>query len=66
MLEFIFGWIIGVWMAQQMSLPSVHQQIQTWWYKPQLSDETTSETTSEIKEEETVPLFTGQMPAPAV
>ena len=62
MLEFIFGWIIGVWMAQQMSLPSVHQQIQTWWYKPQLPDETTSE----IKEEETVPLFTGKMPAQAV
>ena len=62
MLEFLFGWILGVWMAQQMTLPSVHQQIQTWWNKPQLP----KQNTSEINEEDTVPLFTGEMPPPTV
>ena len=34
MLEFLIGALIGVWAAQQFTLPSVQQSIHTWWNKP--------------------------------
>jgi len=61
MLEFIFGWILGVWMGQQLPLPSVQMHIETWWNRPKTVQ---NDTVSEIdKEEEEVPLFSGEMPA---
>ena len=61
MLEFLFGWIVGVWMGQQLPLPSVHEKIQTWWDKPQITNQA-----DENKTEETLPIFTGEMPSPSV
>ena len=46
MLEFLFGWILGVWSAQQFNLPSVQTAIKTWWNsKPEVVD--TSDATEE-------------------
>jgi len=66
MLEFLFGWVIGVWMGQQFPLPSVQTFIRNWW---QTKVETNAsplveEATSE--DHESVPLFTGDMPSPSV
>ena len=61
MLEFLFGWILGVWMGQQLPLPSVQMQIETWWNRPAA---VRNDSASEIdKEEEEIPLFSGDMPA---
>lgn len=65
MLEFLFGWIIGVWMGQQLPLPSVHAQLQQWWNKPALQNNTANSESVESAEQETVPLFTGDMPSSA-
>jgi len=66
MFEFLFGWVIGVWMGQQFPLPSVQTLIRNWW---QTKVETNAsplveEATSE--DHESVPLFTGDMPSPSV
>jgi len=60
MLEFLFGWILGVWSAQQFNLPSVQIAIKKWWNsKPEVAVDT-----SDVTEEdhETTPIFTGDMP----
>ena len=57
MLEFIFGALIGVWAAQQFSLPSVQSSIKHWWFK----QSTPPPPNPEIVKEE-VPIFTGDMP----
>lgn len=57
MLEFIFGWIVGVWMGQQLPLPSVQTMIHNW-------RGTVVETVEEeTVEEETTPIFSGSMPS---
>ena len=65
MLEFLFGWILGVWMGQQLPLPSVHAQVQQWWNKPTIQNVTQPSTDETPSEQETVPLFTGEMPTTA-
>lgn len=52
MIEFIFGVLFGVWIAQQFPLPSVQKYIQQWW-QPVITEE---------EEEETIPIFTGDIP----
>ena len=52
MIEFIFGVLFGVWIAQQFPLPSVQKYIQQWW-QPVIAEE---------EEEETIPIFTGNIP----
>ena len=59
MLEFLFGWLVGVWMAQQLPLPKVQQMLDQW-RNPQI------ETVPTEQLEEDTPLFTGDMPMPAV
>jgi len=61
MLEFLFGWIMGVWMGQQLPLPSVQMQVQNWWNTP-APDNTLPTSVEKPDEEESVPLFTGEMP----
>jgi hypothetical protein len=63
MLEFLFGWIIGVWMGQQLPLPSVQTVLHNWWV-PKPEPQTASTTVSDAMEEdhESSPLFTGDMP----
>ena len=51
MLEFLFGYLIGVWMAQQFKLPDVQSRVIKWWQKEEVKPEV----------EETVPMFTGTM-----
>jgi len=58
MLEFIFGWGIGVWMGQQLPLPSVQTMIQNWRGTVIEQPAVTAP-----EEEETVPLFSGNMPS---
>ena len=60
MLEFIFGWLLGVWMGQQLPLPSVQSQMEHWWNRSRIPVETESESGLE---ESTVPVFTGEIPA---
>jgi hypothetical protein len=50
MIEFLFGYLIGVWMAQQFKLPDVQTRVIKWW-RP----------TPEVatQPEESVPMFTG-------
>lgn len=58
MIEFLCGWIIGVWMGQQLPLPSVQEAIHNWWNKnQQVVDQEEEET-----QEEEARLFTGEMP----
>ena len=60
MIEFLCGLIIGVWMGQQLPLPSVQQAIQTWWNNnQQIASEAN---TDEVNEEDEAPLFTGEIP----
>ncbi len=60
MLEFLFGWVLGVWSAQQFNLPSVQTAIKTWWNsKPEVAVDTSSVTE---EDHETTPIFTGDMP----
>jgi|TARA_B110000858_G_C17792707_1_gene470774 hypothetical protein len=54
MLEFLFGAVIGVWAAQQFTLPSVQQVVRNWWSKPAVPEETETETEAET--------FSGPMP----
>jgi hypothetical protein len=61
MIEFLCGWIIGVWMGQQLPLPSVQEAIHNWWNKNQSVVEGNTEENVEEEEEET-PLFTGEIP----
>lgn len=65
MLEFLFGWILGVWMGQQLPLPSVQAHVQQWWNKPAIQNVTQANTDETPSEQETVPLFTGEMPTTA-
>lgn len=53
MLEFLFGFVIGVWAGQSVPLPSVGNYVETFWaQKPQLT----------VKpDEETGPVFTGEI-----
>jgi len=60
MLEFLFGWLLGVWTAQQFKLPSVQTTIKTWWNsKPEITAEPQSPTE---EDHEATPVFTGDMP----
>ena len=55
MLEFIFGWIVGVWMGQQLPLPSVQTMIHNW----------RGIEMDNVEVEETIippPIFSGEMP----
>lgn len=62
MLEFLFGMVMGVWMGQQFPLPNVQTQIHNWWFrKPPVP--TVADDDKDTKEEETAPLFTGEMPS---
>lgn len=65
MLEFLFGIFFGVWMGQQLPMPNVHRWVITRFSPPQVEDKPPSDD-QDVDEEETVPLFTGDMPAPAV
>jgi len=60
MLEFLFGWALGVWMGQQLPLPSVQRQLETWWSTRNVEVESTVETDETI-----APVFTGDMPSNA-
>lgn len=62
MLEFLFGWVIGVWMGQQFPLPNVQIVIQKWWLtETPAANEADAEKAPE--EDKSVPVFTGTMPA---
>lgn len=53
MLEFLFGFILGVWAGQSVPLPSVGNYVDTFWTKkPEVI---------ETADAETGPLFTGEM-----
>lgn len=56
MLEFIVGAIIGIWAAQQFTLPSVQQAIHNWWSKPEIIAPIT-------EEEDSAETFSGPMPS---
>lgn len=58
MLEFLFGWLLGVWMGQQLPLPSVQTQIEHWWNQPARQEEVATK----VAEETDIPVFTGDMP----
>ena len=55
MLEFLFGFLLGVWAGQSVPLPSVGNYIETFWVRQpsQVIDK---------MDEETGPLFTGTIP----
>jgi hypothetical protein len=59
MLEFLFGAVFGVWMGQQFALPNVQLMIHNWWVR---KPTTTNAAQKDSIEEETKPLFTGEMP----
>jgi len=65
MLEFIFGILTGIWMGQQFPLPSVQEYVRRVFASKTTSAVTASENTEVSNEEieESVPLFSGQMPA---
>jgi hypothetical protein len=54
MLEFIFGFLIGVWAGQSIPLPSVANYIETFWAQK-------TQQVIEKADEETGPVFTGKM-----
>lgn len=62
MLEFLFGWIIGIWAAQQFTLPSVQDAVIRWWNAPpsQVSNNPPEPTE---EDHESTPIFTGDMPS---
>lgn len=63
MIEFLFGLILGVWMGQQLPLPSVHMYIQNWWNNPAINNTGQTNVDEEEKPvEDSVPVFTGEMP----
>lgn len=55
MLEFLFGFLLGVWAGQSVPLPSVGNYIENFWVRQpsQVIDK---------MDEETGPLFTGTIP----
>tara|TARA_B110000285_G_C14817779_1_gene465042 strand:+ start:414 stop:596 length:183 start_codon:yes stop_codon:yes gene_type:complete len=59
MLEFVFGWIIGVWMGQQLPLPSVQTMIHNW--RGTVVVENAEESSPEVNA--TTPIFSGEMPS---
>ena len=61
MLEFLFGWILGVWMGQQLPLPSVQMYVHNWW-NSRAGDQAPPTLAEKPTEEEEAPLFTGEMP----
>jgi len=63
MIEFLFGWTVGVWMGQQLPLPSVQTYIQNW-YSPAVTKAPQTNATQVEKSsvEVSVPVFTGEMP----
>jgi len=54
MLEFLFGFVLGVWVGQSVPLPSVGNYIENFWVQkpPQVIEKV---------DEETGPVFTGEM-----
>lgn len=65
MLEFIVGWIIGVWAAQQLPLPSVQIAIKNWWngITPELQEQPPDASEITAEDHESAPIFTGNMPS---
>ena len=63
MLEFLFGIFIGIWMGQQIPMPSVHQWVLARFQPALVQDKPTVEVGDEQEE---IPLFSGEMPAPSV
>ena len=68
MIEFLFGLILGVWMGQQLPLPSVQMYIQNWWNNPAINNAAQNAGQTNVDEEEkpvevSVPVFTGEMPS---
>lgn len=62
MLEFLFGIFLGIWVGQQVPLPSVHHYVLSRFQPPPPAVET-----KEDEQEDSIPLFTGDMPTtPAV
>lgn len=61
MLEFLFGAVFGVWMGQQFPLPNVQLMAHNWWVRQPVTP-VTSVAGKENVDEETKPLFTGEMP----
>lgn len=58
MIEFLFGFILGVWAGQALPLPSVGTYVQSYFvHKVEAAPRT-----EEVKDEEQQPLFTGEMP----
>lgn len=51
MMEFMFGAVIGIWAAQQFTLPNVQLHVKNWWSPP-------AETTEQPVEDN----FSGNMP----
>ena len=64
MLELLFGMVFGVWMGQQFPLPNVQLLVHNWWFRPPPTT-VTNGATKQSSDDETKPLFTGEMP-PAV
>jgi len=64
MLELIFGWIIGVWMAQQFALPSVQTAVRNWW-TPLPTTPENEEVVAQVvaQDSDSSPIFTGEMPS---
>lgn len=66
MLEFLFGWLIGVWMGQQLPLPLVQTVAHNWWFPKPDGNSTPVVNESSIsptdEDHESSPLFTGDMP----
>lgn len=60
MLEFLFGWLLGVWMGQQLPLPSVQKVIQEYMKSGQ---EPATVPESNAVDQPDVPIFTGEMPS---
>lgn len=54
MLEFLFGFILGVWAGQSVALPNVASIVETWW-KPRVEVEPKSAVEAD-------PVFTGNIP----
>lgn len=54
MLEFLFGFIIGVWAGQSVPLPSVGNYVETFWAQK-------TQQVIEKVDEENGPVFTGDI-----
>ena len=63
MLEFLFGLITGVWMGQQLPLPSVQEYVKRFWDAKTSTAIAAQDESKTEEQEDTVPLFSGQMPA---